>query len=608
MKHLIPLILAVLLLCGCAAAPAESEPTTSPTQPPATEASAAVQAAPRMLELQDGICLSIYPLGMEDCYAVTPMGTDILVFSGTEQTKLTKLTGAGLSVTAQIQLNCRVTPTDAAVQISSKGLTYFDTSTSEAVFLDAGLKEVNRISLPADIQGIPAMSSDRKTLYYCTADALRAIDLETGLDKLLKAQSSLHLLGLYADDTIIACRTSDGQTIYIDIHNGQNVFETTQVIQLTTWGTSYFAIRAEGAYYQMLTGQSSSQTLALRAGDYSTIATILTEQNGVVLATDSTLDYYDLITGLRTASLTLPGKSGPIDICAAGDDALWLLGYSPEDSAYTLLRWKLDETAIQDETIYLDTPYTADSPDTAALTQCETMAQEIGETYGVEILIRLPDDQDPPAGYITEPEFHAPLLRVCLETLDEALAQYPEGFLTESAALTDNETLRICLVRSVSQDGSPLPGLQYWDKDGNACILVIAEPELAQPFHHSMFHVIESRVMSVCSAYDTWEDLNPAGFQYDHTANAQRTDAAQYTEGTSRAFIDRYALSFPKEDRARIFEYAMMEGSEELFTHTVLQQKLRQLCLGIREAYELDSAAEDLPWEQYLTGSPTSHG
>ena len=178
--------------------------------------------------------------------------------------------------------------------------------------------------------------------------------------------------------------------------------------------------------------------------------------------------------------------------------------------------------------------------------------------------------------------------------------------------MTDSGKLKICLVRTVSlnSDHTGLPGLQYWDKDGNACIVVPAEPSLEQPLHHSLFHVIESRVMSSCAAYDNWEDLNPPGFayDYDYTANSQRKDTARYTEGSGRAFIDRYALSFPKEDRARIFEFAMTEGTDDLFTHAVLQQKLRQLCLGIREAYELESDEENFPWEYYLTESLVSHG
>ena len=44
-------------------------------------------------------------------------------------------------------------------------------------------------------------------------------------------------------------------------------------------------------------------------------------------------------------------------------------------------------------------------------------------------------------------------------------------------------------------------------------------------------------------------------------------------------------MSFEKEDRARIMEYAMTPGHEDLFQSPYMQAKLRQLCLGIREAF-----------------------
>ena len=61
-----------------------------------------------------------------------------------------------------------------------------------------------------------------------------------------------------------------------------------------------------------------------------------------------------------------------------------------------------------------------------------------------------------------------------------------------------------------------------------------------------------------------------------------------------------YSMSFPKEDRARIMEYAMMPGNEAYFKSSTMQSKLKTVCKGIREAFGLKKYAEPLPWEQYL--------
>ena len=59
-------------------------------------------------------------------------------------------------------------------------------------------------------------------------------------------------------------------------------------------------------------------------------------------------------------------------------------------------------------------------------------------------------------------------------------------------------------------------------------------------------------------------------------------------------------MSYPKEDRARMMEYAMTPGNESCFETETMQKKLRQLCIGIREAMELEDAADAFLWEQYL--------
>lgn len=55
-------------------------------------------------------------------------------------------------------------------------------------------------------------------------------------------------------------------------------------------------------------------------------------------------------------------------------------------------------------------------------------------------------------------------------------------------------------------------------------------------------------------------------------------------------------MSYAREDRARIFEHAMIDGDEALFQSELLQKKLAAICLAIRAVYG-DAA---YPWEQYL--------
>ena len=112
---------------------------------------------------------------------------------------------------------------------------------------------------------------------------------------------------------------------------------------------------------------------------------------------------------------------------------------------------------------------------------------------------------------------------------------------------------------------------------------------------------METHILGNSIALDQWDKLNPVDFTYDfdYAANARR-DGSEYLQPDTRSFVDTYSMSFPKEDRARILEYAMTPGNGELFLASPLQFKLKTLCQGIREAYGLKKSPENYRWEQYL--------
>ena len=123
--------------------------------------------------------------------------------------------------------------------------------------------------------------------------------------------------------------------------------------------------------------------------------------------------------------------------------------------------------------------------------------------------------------------------------------------------------------------------------------------QLEQNLYHELFHAMDSYILTETNTYDDWRKLNPTGFTYDYSyiTNEYR-DPKDYLEPETRAFIDLYSMSYPKEDRARILQYAMTEGNEAYFTSKIMQKKLDTLCKGIRKAFKLGDG--DYLWEQYL--------
>lgn len=618
MKRLIPILLA-LLLCGCA-------PQTEPTPPPATQP-AITEPAPTVslydadsgLESATDGAIRVYPLNRFDCTAIAPMGTDILVFSNPVSTTVTRYSGDDLYVVASQEIGHGVHPSSPAVVISENGLTYYDSYENQLVYLNGALEEVKRTDLPDSLRDVPALSADRTQLYYCTADALRCLDLETGLDRLVKElYFSLQTpTALHCGDTVISCLVEDTvgnrSQLFISTETGRLLYETFEETAVHTKDSFYFAVYQDGIYPELLVGDSEQGPTLLRPYTYGSTFHALMENKAAVLVTENAacntlqLDYYELQSGRQTASVTIADTDAPFGFLAARD-SIWFLRYDPQYGCEVLCQWDISRSATGDTSSCLSTRYSMEKPDYDGIAACRQIADRLSARYGVQVLLWTDATAFQPWDYTLIPEHQVPVIRNELKELETFLSLYPQGFLQTAAATTACGRIQICLVRSIlgntdaSESFDEVVGLQYWDSNTNAYLSLSASRNLLiQNACHEMFHIIDSRVLTLCKAYDDWDELNPKGFEYDHDyiANLSREEP-QWLDGPERAFIDRYSMSYPREDRARIMEYAMTDGNEHCFESETMQKKLRQLCIGIREAFGLKHYTQPLLWEQYL--------
>ena len=615
MKRWLILILALLLLSGCGSQPEETVPTTDPepTQIQIATEPVGYYDPNSALEVSTNGALRVYPLNRTDSYGLVNMDRDLLLLSGTEVTTLTRLTGSGLYVAAAANLDFYIDPESPAFRAGSKGITYYDALHRELVFLDTELKEVSRFTLPEDILGEPALSADRKHLYYLTGQHLRSIDLETGLDKLIRAISSAShsLTAMHCSDTVLECLVEGQVRLFISVSTGETLLEYRDELALDTIGDRYFAIHPDGLFTEFLTGSGSAAPSLLLADPVGRSAAPVLNRNGALISryTDAglALDFYDLETGRKTSAIELPVDLDPWSIRGDSyENCVWFMGRNDDYGSDILCRWDLDLTAVSDDSNTLSPRYTAASPDTAGLAVCQENAGAIGEDHGVEILLWNAGSGMQPEGYTLEAEHHTTVILSNLQTLDDALSGYPDGFLKKAAGNAPNGKIRIYLVRSIALADSREPqepaGIQFWTENGDPCVVVPMGDNLARDLYRTLFHVIDSYVMSHCSVYDTWGNLNPAGFSYTYSYTAQFEDASAFFEGSDPAFIDLFSMTFPREDRARIMEYAMTPGNESYFASETMQQKLQTLCHGIRNGFKLKKATESFLWEQYLQG------
>lgn len=618
MKRCFVLLSVLLLLCGCSK---EQTPTQTTEPPQITEPT--VEPEPERpnfglyeqnttLEVLSSGSVKMFPLPGSDYYAVATVGEKLLLFSGTENTVLTCLSEEDdpLSVT----LSCYLDPNSASVQVTEQGIGYYDSSDHTLVFVDLYLQEVSRMTLPTDMISTPVLSPDWQWLYFYTADALRSLELRTGISRLLRESSFplQEVSDIHFDGSLLECSVGDEQSIqrtFISAQTGKTRFISEADGVIDTFGERYFASWYEADGWKLLFG-SKGENIRRLSPVWEGTSIPLLEQNGLVLSrtneSGSRLVYYDLERGVRTSQAWLVDVGAPQSISADVENGrIWVLAPEMNGQRQCLYCWDPSLSTVSDENSYVSPYYTAESPDTEGLEQCAQQAKELGERYGLRIRIWKDALRVMPEGYSFEAEHLVSVYQQSLTTLEEALSAFPKEIFQKMGKKSDNGKLTIALVREAYESNEL--GTQsyeegvYFRSDGSSYIVLAMDEAMEQAFYHELFHAMDSYIMTECKAYDYWEELNPRGFSYDYSyITNQYREEGQHLEGETRAFIDLYSMSYPKEDRARIMEYAMLDGNEAYFESKTMQTKLKTLCQGIREGFGLTKDSSTFPWEQYL--------
>ena len=630
MKRYIPFLLTALLLCGCTAK-SQPEPQTEPTTiPESSEILVMETTAPQITEttapvLPDGLydsesylesftngALQVYPLNRSDAVEIVRMGEDLLLFSGEKATTLTRLSGDTRYISAVANLNLLIRATDPAVNVSEKGVTYFDETTRELVFLDANLKEGTRFPMPADMVGSPALSANRKNLYYHTGNTLRTIDLDSGLNMLIRemAYPVDNILALHCSDTILSCQVTDSygkvNTLFLSVKTGETLWETQDELYLATNGAQYFARHVDGIYPEYLVGLANEWEYLLQCNGFDAIAHPVLEANGIVMQSTgeqetTILEFCNLENGKRTSQLEYPGLVEPASILVDSQGTgIWFLCYEEAYGGHILCHWEPARSTIADDRIYLTKRFTPEDPDWASLGYCQSLAEEFLAKHGISVLIGTDALWEASNLLTLETEHQAWTIEYALLALEEMMTVYPKDMVDQLAGPTGSP-LRICLVRNFDSRNADedLSCLLYRDANADPYIFLALEEDWEADFHHQLFHVIESYVIMSCPTLDSWNSLNPKKFQYTLQHMDEATDALQaFLEDGS--FVNLYATSFPKEDRAMTFISALETGNESIFESKVMQSKLKLLSTGIRKAFGYQKSTQTFLWEQYL--------
>lgn len=610
MKRCLALLLAaMLLLSGCGSEPSPGEPEQTPPQTTAPPPDFVVYEDAHSVEVLTHGAVRCHSVQGEDYYGFLPMNGGVLLLSGTTETTMMYVRDVKQPV--KNTLTGKYLSMDS-LWVTQLGLCYYDQGAHTLVFLDETLVESSRISLPEELDGLPVLSASGQLVYYYDADALRCLELRSGISRLLKeSRYPVHRVQrLHFDDTVLECRVSDehsDRTLLISTQTGETLFEAQTSVELLSQGQAYFARWVEGEQELLLFGNRGETIQRLAPAGEGVFHPLFGSKFLISHETDSTgtnLICYDLEQGNVLSRVRLAGIGEPMGMVIKQESGeIWFFAENLITGESALYCWDSALSAQTLEESFLSPYYTAASPDREGLKRCQEQAATLSKTYGIRIELWEDALSPLPKGYRVTSEYMVGVYERYLPILEKALSAFPKDIYQKLGRQSQNGKLTISLVREVystNELGSLTleEGAHFWS-NGSSYLVLTMNDQLEQNVYHELFHAMDSYILTETKSYDDWRKLNPSGFTYDYSyiTNEYR-DPKDYLEPETRAFIDLYSMSYPKEDRARIMQYAMMEGNEAYFTSKTMQKKLDTLCKGIRKAFKLGDG--DYIWEQYL--------
>ncbi len=254
-------------------------------------------------------------------------------------------------------------------------------------------------------------------------------------------------------------------------------------------------------------------------------------------------------------------------------------------------------------------------------------AAAISEEFGIKVLIGKDADLIFPDYSVTPVEDDVITYRsLCI--LEETLRLYPDGFFEEFSDDTADGIL-FCLVGSINSKNSETPedpcGFAYSDGDMEKIVISAGYlSSMRSNLVHEISHAIDYRIEDL-GYYGglpyldekVWADMNPDDFEYyydytdegsvgyeesgslDYTPYSDQYMNTGYADGVY--FVDSYSKTYPTEDRARLMEAALSEGTlPDYIGGKHIQEKLVYYFSAIRAVWDCSEWPAVTSWEKSL--------
>ena len=305
--------------------------------------------------------------------------------------------------------------------------------------------------------------------------------------------------------------------------------------------------------------------------------------------------------------------------CVYGGGTFHLTAIDPAQLTFT----QVSDGIAVDDPMAVDTALTEvywnslnGQPLPATLQEARDYADQLEERYGVTILLSAQGQEACEAVWdavVTttdqwplEDEPYA--IARTLEALDRALALYPEGFFRQMRNTMGEGGVRFIPVGHIENDVNAV-GLTYETYGWQNIYIDVTLDTFESVICHELWHATEGVISYrdwVSFDPGNWSVCNPEGFFYNEDVEDADPNPSRWTfnyemDAQNVYFVDAYARTNAKEDRARIMEYVMANEdlAGALMQSPYITQKLEIMCQAIRNSFDT-SAWGDLRWERLL--------
>lgn len=190
------------------------------------------------------------------------------------------------------------------------------------------------------------------------------------------------------------------------------------------------------------------------------------------------------------------------------------------------------------------------------------------------------------------------VIREALIAIDKAYSVYPDDFFKQ---FTYGRIKEFNIYISGSGDAAAFTNYSDYASERYICYDAYSITSYEGTIDHEISHCIEQVVLYNSDSFDEdeWNAMNPEGFEYMNSYSGR----SPYN-GNEDYFVSEYSTTYVEEDRAELFETAMVYywyySGQEIDLPDPIEAKLSYYFNAIRETFDTSSWSIVEPWEEIL--------